>query len=147
MPAAVPYRSGQSSLELRAGSLWTVLLVPVALCLTSVPRLLSARDHFDRVVLSVSFGFLVTGTVIMLVAQLRLRAMGCLVRLDAEGVTVHGYETVSWADLDEVRWITQGKRKKRTSGDLVVFVARPGFSLPVMPWACHSRNPHRQPTG
>lgn len=67
--------------------------------------------------------------------QLRLRSLGCLLRIDTEGVTVVGEPTVPWRDLRKVDVAKRG---------FVVFVPREAeVVLPVMPSGLRRRNPQR----
>ncbi|MEV7778298.1 hypothetical protein [Kitasatospora sp. NPDC088351] len=131
MSSADAYRQDLSPLEVRLRP-WG--FAPVLLGL-SFPVLLSLRLLLDPSSgLSFPLGcatlaFGAGGAVFVLTVRRRLRAMGCLVRLDAEGVTVHGRRTVPWPDLSEVRWGPGGGRRPAA----VVFVARPGVTLPALP--------------
>lgn len=67
--------------------------------------------------------------------QLRLRSLGCLLRIDAGGVTVVGEPTVPWRDLRKVEVVKRG---------FVTFVPRSAdVVLPAMPSGLRRRNPRR----
>lgn len=114
--------------------LWRVMrtaLLPLAVVVWIV-------DPFDGNV-TVSSG-VIGGALLLLnlafwTQQLRLRSLGCLLRIDASGVTVAGEQTVPWRDLGKVEVI---------KGRIVAFVPRSAdVALPVMPSGFRSRNPGR----
>jgi hypothetical protein len=84
--------------------------------------------------------WLVFGTaVVALSAVLRMRAMGCLMRLDADGVTVRGRRTVAWSEVCAVRWVKPGRKRV----EAVVFLPQPGAVLPEFPRGIRLSHPRR----
>ncbi|WP_327287736.1 hypothetical protein [Streptomyces sp. NBC_01198] len=67
--------------------------------------------------------------------QLRLRSLGCLLRIDAAGVTVVGESTVPWRDLRKVEVV-----RRR----IVAFVPRSADVVPpIVPSGLKRLNPQR----
>jgi hypothetical protein len=100
--------------------------------------LLWILDPFDgnvTVVSGVLGGAVLLLSVVFWTQQLRLRSLGCLLRIDAAGVTVGAQPTVPWGDLRKVEVV-----RRR----LVTFVPKSErVTLPVMPSGTRRRDPRR----
>ncbi|MFC8448967.1 hypothetical protein [Kitasatospora sp. NPDC057223] len=140
MPPTSPTGQDRSPLEVRArpGVFAVIALSPLLGLFPALNMLLAPRDHFAFIAGCAATVACVAASAFVVTLQLRLRAIGCLLCLDTEGITVHGQPTVPWSDLREVR--AQAGTKKQPPA--VVFVPRPGITLPTLPTGIPLQRPH-----
>lgn len=131
MPPTSPASQDRSPLEVRTkpGVFAIIALSPLFGLLPVLGLLLAPRDRFAFITGCAATVLCVAASTFVVTIQLRLRAMGCLLRLDTEGITVHGRPTVPWSDLREVRAVSDNKKQPPA----VVFIPRPGITLPTLP--------------
>lgn len=132
MTSIAPRPPAGTPLELRGTGMPLQYYAALLILLPSVSKLIHPHDTMDLVLGTVNASIGVVAIGLMIFVHLRARAMGCVLRLDTEGVTVKGEPTVPWADLSAVHW---GKPPGKKYANLapVVFVPRPGVELPPVP--------------
>ncbi|MFE2288501.1 hypothetical protein ACFXDJ_30590 [Streptomyces sp. NPDC059443] len=132
MTSIAPRPSAGTPLELRCAGVPLQALFMAGFGTQGVLRLIHPHDTGDIVLGVFSISVVVAGLVLVLFVRRRAKALGCVVRLDGEGVTVKGAPTVPWADLSAVHWgKAPGKRYAALAP--LVFVPRPGVELPLVP--------------
>jgi hypothetical protein len=127
-----PYPAGDAgALELRVAPRRYVGffgLMVVGLC-SSWLGMRPHPDHFGIVAWRIHVALTVVGSAGIAVSFVRLRRMGWVIRLDADGVALHGRPVIPWSSISEVRL-----RPRRGRGpDVVVFMGVPGVELPLVP--------------
>jgi hypothetical protein len=112
-------------LEIRAGGL---ARTAVGLGVAAVPlvSLLIFKRGIGPSVATAGYALFAVLLVGEVVRYVRWRAKGCLVRLDAAGVTLSGGRVVGW---DEIREVREVRRSRYADG--LVFLPRDGAELPV----------------
>lgn len=136
MTSTAPRPTAGTPLELRAAGIGLPLFILlVVVGLPAFRRLISPHGTADFVLGVVDTIVVVVGLAVAIVVGLRGRALGCLLRLDEEGVTVKGEPTVPWTDLSAVHWGKPPKGSGKRHGALapLVFVPRPGVVLAPVP--------------
>ncbi|MFG1809622.1 hypothetical protein [Streptomyces sp. NPDC049040] len=116
-------RTGAYEVRVRRSWVWNLSRMAVSLGIA-----LWILDPFDGNV-TTSSG-VIGGSVLLLnltfwTSQFRLRALGCLMRIDAAGVTVAGQPTVPWKDLAKAEVLKQRS--------LVLVPRSPEVELPLAP--------------
>ena len=122
----------------KPGVFAVIAVSPLLGLLRGLNMLLAPRDRFAFVAGCAATVLCVAASAFVVTMQLRLRAMGCLLRLDTAGITVHDRPTVPWSDLREVR----EEAGNKTQPPAVVFVPRPGITLPTLPTGISLQRPN-----
>ncbi|WP_330297931.1 hypothetical protein [Streptomyces sp. NBC_00503] len=132
MTPIAPRPSAGTPLELRCAGMALPAFLPLVQGIPGVMRLVHPHGTADFALGVFSVSVMVMALMLVTVASLRSRALGHVLRLDTEGVTVKGAPTVPWADLSAVHW---GKAPGKRHGALapVVFLPRPGVVLTPVP--------------
>ena len=125
----VPERPDPVPLELRAGHATRRLAFPLVIPFLLTLQLFVSPTMFNVVVGAVGGGAVALIAGVMLIAGRNLRALGGLLRIDADGITVQGSPTVPWTGLGELRWVQRGPKLP----PVLVFVPGPGTVLPALP--------------
>jgi hypothetical protein len=116
-------KAGGYEIRIRGGALTAARAAVVAGCVAKVLVLLVHRSTTREILVWGSTVVLVVGA-LTLARYEQLRRLGCLLRIDAEGLTVAGQPTLPWRDL----------RKTETARGAVVFFSwGADASLPMLP--------------
>ena len=129
MPPTSPAGQDRSPLEVhpKPGVFAVIAVSPLLGLLRGLNMLLAPRDRFAFVAGCAATVLCVAASAFVVTMQLRLRAMGCLLRLDTAGITVHDRPTVPG------RTCARSARKPATRRSRRPWSSSPGQASPCPP--------------
>lgn len=102
-----------------------VILLPL-LCMEAPLIVQFSHSGFDRVMGSVCAAFVALAALVAVAARLRMKRLGCVLRIDECGITVTGKRTIGWDEIRQVRVVRRGRQA------FVVPIPREGLDLPTL---------------